>query len=112
MFAARAGAKHVYAIDVSHSAQLAQRNVEKNNLEKTITVIQGRVNEIKLPVAKVDIIISMFHGWAIALHSIGIIQLEFNWLLNTVSVYLTQPAARVRGIIGDHYNGPWQMAPT
>lgn len=62
MFAAKAGAKHVYAIDVSHAAQLARRNVKTNNMKKTITVKQGAVDDIKLPVEKVDIIISLFHG--------------------------------------------------
>lgn len=62
MFAIKAGAKHVYAIDASHSAQLAKRNVQKNKLSKMITVIQGEVNEIQLPVKKVDVIITLFRA--------------------------------------------------
>lgn len=58
MFAARAGAKHVYAIEASDLAGRTRDNVAENGLQNAITVIQARVEEVNLPVKSVDIIIS------------------------------------------------------
>ncbi|KAJ9124202.1 hypothetical protein QFC22_000999 [Naganishia vaughanmartiniae] len=63
MFAARAGAKHVYAIEASGFANKARQNIKNNGLEDVITVIQGKVEEIKLPVQHVDVIISEWMGY-------------------------------------------------
>ena len=43
MFAARAGAKHVYAVDCSSIAQQAREIVQINGFADQITVIQGKV---------------------------------------------------------------------
>lgn len=58
MFAAIAGAKHVYAIDKSDIIQLTRRIVRDNRLTNKISIIQGSAADIDLPVTKVDIIIS------------------------------------------------------
>jgi protein arginine N-methyltransferase 1 len=50
IFAARAGAKHVYAIDNAEIAEYARHIIHKNNLSDKITVIKGKVEEIELPV--------------------------------------------------------------
>lgn len=50
MFAAQAGAKHVYGIDMSDIITDAREIVRKNGFESKITLIQGKVEEIKLPV--------------------------------------------------------------
>ncbi|KAI5450050.1 hypothetical protein NCC49_003812 [Naganishia albida] len=63
MFAARAGAKHVYAIEASGFANKARQNIKNNGLEDVITVIQGKVEEITLPVQHVDVIISEWMGY-------------------------------------------------
>ncbi|KAJ9106082.1 hypothetical protein QFC21_001221 [Naganishia friedmannii] len=63
MFAARAGAKHVYAIEASGFANKARQNIKNNGLEGVITVIQGKVEEIQLPVQHVDVIISEWMGY-------------------------------------------------
>lgn len=62
MFSAIAGAKHVYSIDTSNIVELAQRVVADNDLSHKVTVIKGTAAEIKLPVAKVDVIVSTFFG--------------------------------------------------
>lgn len=62
MFAIRAGAKHVYAIDPSNIVQLTRDVVKDNNFSDVITVIQGNVDQIKLPVDQVDIIVSFFRA--------------------------------------------------
>lgn len=70
MFAAKAGAKQVFAIEASGLASKARENIKKNGLEGIITyaprlwnsltsrVIQGKVEDIQLPVKEVDVIIS------------------------------------------------------
>jgi len=63
MFAAKAGAKKVYAIDAASITEQATQIVKENGFESIITVIRGKVEEITLPVEKVDIIISEWMGY-------------------------------------------------
>ena len=63
MFAARAGAKHVYAIENAEIAHFAKEIIKRNGFENKITVIKGKVEEITLPVDQVDIIISEWMGY-------------------------------------------------
>ena len=44
MFCARAGARHVYAVDMSDIAQQARQIVEDNGFNEKITVIQGNLS--------------------------------------------------------------------
>ncbi|KAH8758259.1 protein arginine N-methyltransferase 1 [Hyaloscypha finlandica] len=57
MFAVRAGAKHVYATDVSNMIDNARKMAEVNNMSHKITFIKTRVEEAKLPM--VDIIVEI-----------------------------------------------------
>ena len=50
IFAAKAGAKHVYAIEFAEIAIFAKEIVRKNGLQDKITVIKGKMEEIELPV--------------------------------------------------------------
>jgi protein arginine N-methyltransferase 1 len=63
IFAARAGAKHVYAIENAEIALYAVEIIKRNGLEDKITVIKGKMEEITLPVPQVDIIISEWMGY-------------------------------------------------
>uniref|UniRef100_A0A8C1WTX8 type I protein arginine methyltransferase n=1 Tax=Cyprinus carpio TaxID=7962 RepID=A0A8C1WTX8_CYPCA len=74
MFAAKAGARKVIAVDQSEIIYQAMDIVRSNKLEDTITLIKGRIEEIDLPVEKVDIIISEWMGYF----------LLFESMLNTV----------------------------
>jgi type I protein arginine methyltransferase len=67
MFAARAGAKHVIGVDMSEMAYKAMEIVRSNNLENTITIVHGKVENIKLPSGsdKVDLIVSEWMGYAL-----------------------------------------------
>ena len=53
MFAAQAGAKHVYAVDNSNMAYTCREIVKANGFEDRITVIKGDIETIELPVDKV-----------------------------------------------------------
>lgn len=63
MFAAKAGAAHVYGIDMSDIAYQAMDIVRENNLQDKVTILKGRIEEVVLPVSKVDIIISEWMGY-------------------------------------------------
>ncbi|KAH0710107.1 hypothetical protein KY284_011534 [Solanum tuberosum] len=63
LFCAKVGAKHVYAIECSSMADMAQEIVKLNGFSDVITVIKGKVEEIDLPVPQVDIIISEWMGY-------------------------------------------------
>jgi len=69
MFAAKAGAKHVYGVDMSNIIDDAKGIVEDNNLSDRVTLIKGKIEEIQLPVEKVDIIISEWMGYALLYES-------------------------------------------
>ncbi|KAJ7986198.1 hypothetical protein DPEC_G00348300 [Dallia pectoralis] len=63
MFAARAGAKMVIGVDQSEIIYQSMDIVRSNQLEDTVTLIKGKIEEVKLPVEKVDIIISEWMGY-------------------------------------------------
>uniref|UniRef100_F7DFT6 Protein arginine N-methyltransferase 3 n=1 Tax=Ornithorhynchus anatinus TaxID=9258 RepID=F7DFT6_ORNAN len=58
MFAAKAGAKKVIGVDQSEILYQAMDIIRLNKLEDTITLVKGRIEEVNLPVEKVDVIIS------------------------------------------------------
>ena len=62
IFAAKAGAKHVYGIEFADIADYANEIIKKNNLNDKITIIKNKVGDVKLPVKKDDIIISRMDG--------------------------------------------------
>ncbi|KAK9139362.1 hypothetical protein Scep_009043 [Stephania cephalantha] len=58
LFAAQAGAKHVYAVEASEMAEYARRLISGNpSLSERITVVKGKVEDVELP-EKADIMIS------------------------------------------------------
>ena len=61
MFAARAGASRVYAVEQTSIAVLAQELVAANGLSDVIEVIQGDVMDIEPP-GRVDVIVSEWLG--------------------------------------------------
>ncbi|WBW73524.1 type I protein arginine N-methyltransferase Rmt1 [Schizosaccharomyces osmophilus] len=63
MFCARAGAKHVYGIDMSEIIHKAREIVHINKLSDRITLMKGKMEDIQLPVEKVDIIVSEWMGY-------------------------------------------------
>lgn len=62
-FAVRAGAKHVIGVDMSTIIDKAREIVERNGMSSKITLLQGKMEEVKLPFEKVDIIISEWMGY-------------------------------------------------
>lgn len=63
MFAAQAGAKHVYGVDMSNIIDSATEIVKINGFANKVTLIKGKMEDIELPVQHVDIIISEWMGY-------------------------------------------------
>ena len=63
MFAAKAGAKHVYSVDMSNIIEKAEEIVNLNGFEDKISLFRGKLEDIELPVKSVDIIISEWMGY-------------------------------------------------
>lgn len=65
MFCAKAGAAKVLAVDASAIIAKARENVFRNGLDSVITCIHGKMEEVTLPVDKVDIIVSEWMGYCL-----------------------------------------------
>ncbi|KAF2136962.1 uncharacterized protein K452DRAFT_322102 [Aplosporella prunicola CBS 121167] len=65
MFCARAGAARVIAVDNSSIIEKAIVNVHNNGLSDKITLLRGKIEEVTLPVDKVDIIVSEWMGYCL-----------------------------------------------
>lgn len=52
----------VYAVDASDVIHLAEKVVKENKLEHKITLFKGKIEDLKLPVSKVDMIVSEWMG--------------------------------------------------
>jgi protein arginine N-methyltransferase 3 len=63
MFAARAGARLVIGVDQSEIVFQAMDIIRENGFEDKITLLHGKMEEVTLPVEKVDIIISEWMGY-------------------------------------------------
>lgn len=71
MFAKKAGAKHVYGIDMSSIIDHAKEIITANGFADDITLIKGKVEDVVLPegIEKVDIIISEWMGYCLLYES-------------------------------------------
>merc|ERR1712129_485562 len=88
IFAAKAGAKHVIAIDCSDIAKKAQTIIKNNEFADKISIIQQKVEDIKaLPhgIDKVDIIISEWMGYFLLYESMlsSVLFARDKWLKRT-----------------------------
>ncbi|XP_075890192.1 protein arginine N-methyltransferase 3 isoform X2 [Nelusetta ayraudi] len=89
MFAARSGAKKVIGVDQSEIIYQAMDIVRANQLEDKITLIKGRVEDVQLPVEKVDIIISEWMGYFLLFESMldSVLHARDLYLADNGSVY-------------------------
>lgn len=103
MFAARAGAKHIYAVDCSSIIVQAQQIVEKNGLADKITLIRGKVEEIDLPVDTVDIIVSEWMGYFLLYESMldTVLYARDKWLIPTNGIIFPDKAVMYLTAIED-----------
>jgi len=105
MFAKKAGAKHVYGIDMSSIIDHAKTIVKANNMENDITLIKGKVEEVVLPVEKVDIIISEWMGYCLLYESMldTVIYARDKWLATGGSLFPDRAALYITAIEDREY---------
>lgn len=65
MFAAKAGASKVIGIECSGIVEHAEKITKENHLDHIITIVKGKVEDVEIPVEKVDIIISEWMGYCL-----------------------------------------------
>jgi len=63
IYAAMGGAKKVYAVDASGIVAQAKQMIKKNGYQDVIQIINGKIEEIELPVEHVDVIVSEWMGY-------------------------------------------------
>lgn len=82
LFAAKAGAAKVFAVDSSNVVFYTRQIVKANGYSEVIEVIKGKVEEVELPVADVDIIVCDWMGYALLYQSIcnDVIYARDKWL--------------------------------
>ncbi|KAH6564614.1 hypothetical protein BASA60_010262 [Batrachochytrium salamandrivorans] len=83
MFAAKSGAKLVIGVDMSNIIDHAKIIVKDNHLDDKIVLIKGKMEEVVLPVEKVDIIISEWMGYCLLYESM------LNTVLHARDLYLS-----------------------
>ncbi|KAF4802053.1 Protein arginine N-methyltransferase 3 [Turdus rufiventris] len=89
MFAAKAGAKKVIGVDQSEIIYQAMDIIRLNKLENIITLVKGRIEEVHLPLEKVDVIISEWMGYFLLFESMldSVIYAKDKYLTEGGSVY-------------------------
>ncbi|CAK6449280.1 unnamed protein product [Pipistrellus nathusii] len=89
MFAAKAGAKKVLGVDQSEILYQAMDIIRLNKLEDTIILIKGKIEEVHLPVEKVDVIISEWMGYFLLFESMldSVLYAKNKYLTKGGSVY-------------------------
>jgi len=82
LFAAKKGAKHVYAVDMSDVIYQAMDIARENNLHDKITFLKGRIEDLELPVSKVDVIVSEWMGYFLLFESMldSVLYARDRWL--------------------------------
>ena len=82
LFAAEAGAKKVFAVDMASITNQAKQNIEENGYQDVIEVINGKIEELTLPVDTVDIIISEWMGYCLIYESMmdSVLYARDKWL--------------------------------
>ena len=100
IFAARAGAKHVYGLEFADIADYAKEIVKRNGFEDKITIIKSKVEEAVLPVQKVDIIISEWMGYFLLYESMldTVLYARDKWLVKDGLILPDKSSIHIAGI--------------
>ncbi|EHB09201.1 Protein arginine N-methyltransferase 3 [Heterocephalus glaber] len=89
MFAAKAGARKVLGIDQSEILYQAMDIIRLNMLKDTIVLIKGKIEEVHLPLEKVDVIVSEWMGYFLLFESMldSVLYAKNKYLAKGGSVY-------------------------
>ena len=107
MFAANAGARHVVGVDCSSIIEQAKQIVKENGFEDRITLIKGKMEEIKMPEGceKVDIIVSEWMGYFLLYESMlnTVLWARDNYLVKGGLIFPDKSNMYICGIEDEHY---------
>ena len=94
MFAARAGAAKVFAVECSNIVEQAQEIVKDNGMDEVIEVIKGKMEDVELPVDQVDIIISEWMGYFLLYESMleTVLYARDKWLRKDTGIIMPDKA--------------------
>jgi len=105
MFAAKAGAKQVIGIEMSGIVHSARQIIKDNHFEDVITIVQGKVEEVEIPVEKVDIIISEWMGYFLVYESMlqTVLFARDKWLIKDGLILPDRATLYIEGIEDGEY---------
>ncbi|KAL0758464.1 hypothetical protein Bca101_074614 [Brassica carinata] len=105
LFCAKAGAAHVYAVECSQMADTAKEIVKSNGFSDVITVLKGKIEEIELPVPKVDLIISEWMGYFLVYENMldTVLYARNKWLVDGGIVLPDKASLYLTAIEDAHY---------
>ena len=63
LFCAKAGAKLVIGVDAADIADQARAIVRANGYDGRVVILKGRMEDVRLPVARVDVVVSEWMGY-------------------------------------------------
>jgi len=88
IWAAKAGARKVYAVEATATANHARDLVKANGVDDIVEVLQAKMEEVELP-EKVDIIISEWMGYFLVYESMldTVLAARDKWLLPGGAIY-------------------------
>ena len=104
-FAVKAGAKHVVGVEMSTIIEKATEIVERNGMTAKITLLQGKMEEVKMPFPKVDIIISEWMGYFLLYESMldTVIYARDNYLVTDGKIFPDKATIYMAGIEDGEY---------
>jgi len=105
MFAAKAGAAKVIGIECSSICDYAKKIVQANKLDHIVTLIKGKVEEVELPVEKVDIILSEWMGYCLFYESMlnTVLYARDKWLAPNGMIFPDQATLYITAIEDRQY---------
>ncbi|ODQ58020.1 hypothetical protein WICANDRAFT_85162 [Wickerhamomyces anomalus NRRL Y-366-8] len=105
LFAAQAGAKHVIAVDMSNIIEMAQKIVDLNGYSDKITLVRGKLEDVKLPYPEVDIIISEWMGYFLLYESMldTVLYARDHFLKKGGLIFPDKATMRIAAIEDGHY---------
>ena len=109
LFAARAGARLVIGVDAADIADKAREIVALNGYEGRVVIVKGRMEEVVLPVEKVDVIVSEWMGYFLLYESMlpSVLFARDRYLTNPAHCYPDVAVLYIAGMHDRRSQGEW-----
>jgi len=109
LFAAKAGARLVVGVDAADIADKAREIVKLNGYEGRVVIVKGKMEEVTLPVEKVDVIISEWMGYFLLYESMlpSVLFARDRYLSNPAHCYPDVAVLHIAGMHDRRSQGEW-----